>query len=587
MNNLGQLLIYLEQDMQATNRDDLGMGLANPGIRPLNPKTITEEFVENIAKRLGLDLRKVVMNELRLGVMEELGSMATYTTQSLTSEKLHKAVYAAYSKLMSTPNLYSGDEPNRDKNNDFAHVLTGQQLAPYHYNTKGFNEPIATVTQQEVLSLREVYFPVVINEGKKFFDFNEFKKIINWEDQQYYLAHRVPKEAYLGQGSSRETYMLSNNKVLKFAYNKFGLRQNQAELDVFTNPKTKDLVTRIFDYDTNFERPRWLVSELVKELTSDRDFEILTGIPFEEFNAVCWQQESLGRVLNRYKDNSFLKKIVSFITDVGIYASELTYIGHWGKTADGRLVVLDYGIAVEGGNEELRRRINNNGKQTVEESARLPKGLREAYGSFLLEKKFLDLQRFKNLQSAGDAVHFSKEEVQELYLKRHGTFLNSGSARRVYLVDNKSVLKWAKGARGLAQNETEVDVFTNPKTKPVVAKIYDYDPKFQWLVSEIVRPITDYNEFQKLTGLDFEQDVADLFYVTKFPDRLGGREEFAKHPRRIHNKFFQSILYLMEDTGLLNGDLRTIEHWGKTADGRVVLLDYGLSREVYQLHYNG
>lgn len=47
----------------------------------------------------------------------------------------------------------------------------------------------------------------------------------------------------------------------------------------------------------------------------------------------------------------------------------------------------------------------------------------------------------------------------------------------------------------------------------------------------------------------------------------------------------KAVQTLMEQTGAINGDLTAPSHWGKTADGRIVCLDYGLSDQVYKDYY--
>lgn len=56
------------------------------------------------------------------------------------------------------------------------------------------------------------------------------------------------------------------------------------------------------------------------------------------------------------------------------------------------------------------------------------------------------------------------------------------------MLRSKRVLKIALNKQGIAQNEAEINIFTNPITKPIVAKVYDYDPNFLWIISELVRP---------------------------------------------------------------------------------------------------
>ena len=41
-------------------------------------------------------------------------------------------------------------------------------------------------------------------------------------------------------------------------------------------------------------------------------------------------------------------------------------------------------------------------------------------------------------------------------------------------------------------------------------------------------------------------------------------------------------MFLILKLGLLEGDLAVLEHWGMTADGRIVCLDYGLTQDIYK-----
>jgi len=49
----------------------------------------------------------------------------------------------------------------------------------------------------------------------------------------------------------------------------------------------------------------------------------------------------------------------------------------------------------------------------------------------------------------------------------------------------------------------------------------------------------------------------------------------------LFKKYREAIEHARKKYGLSEGDAGKIEHWGKTPDGRVVLLDYGLNDEIY------
>lgn len=210
--------------------------------------------------------------------------------------------------------------------------------------------------------------------------------------------------------------------------------------------------------------------------------------------------------------------------------------------------------------------------------------LREAIRLTIAERappKNFDLRVFKGLDSA---------EAMHEYAGKHLVKLGSGSSRTVYLFSSRFVLKVANVkvrsydmpvAAGMAQNRAEVDVYTNPATKNIVAKVYDFDPEFRWLVSELVRPIESKQEFEALTGtgwrefknlIDYDQGDWQLYASeNQVPD-------FARAVKRA-----------MSSNQLHQGDLSCggcWEHFGKTSSGRVVLLDYGATEDVMNVWYS-
>lgn len=108
-----------------------------------------------------------------------------------------------------------------------------------------------------------------------------------------------------------------------------------------------------------------------------------------------------------------------------------------------------------------------------------------------------DINIFKSLRSAYEAAEYADERLEEL---------GTGSSRKVFLLSSGKVLKIAYGKQnaGKAQNQEEVNVFTNPKSRPVVAKVFDYDPSFRWIISELVKPLGDGDYVASRFGVDNE-----------------------------------------------------------------------------------
>ena len=61
----------------------------------------------------------------------------------------------------------------------------------------------------------------------------------------------------------------------------------------------------------------------------------------------------------------------------------------------------------------------------------------------------------------------------------------------------------------------------------------------------------------------------------------------AEFDKMIESPFLGSVLHGLKSTksNLVTADLTLIDHWGKTPDQRVVLLDYGYTEDVYAAHY--
>ena len=273
--------------------------------------------------------------------------------------------------------------------------------------------------------------------------------------------------------------------------------------------------------------------------------------------------------------------------------------------------------------------------------------------------KHFDIREFRKLFSEKQAYEYAMARLQ---------FLGKGSSRAVFLYDSGKVLKIAYGMRsaGKAQNKAEVDVFSNPLAKPVVAKVFDYDRDFHWIISELVKPLdtgrgqyarsrlgfpSDYNisfllRELELASKDSTKSIENIIhsgfrehYVEwdkyiwfhGFP-RPEGHEGVALRPKitQIENaerddepvdpELFQTVIRACKRelkkretkmahamakidmsttvtflTGLLEMK-RTMglelddimmrdEHLGMTADGRVVVLDYGFTEEIGVKHY--
>lgn len=268
------------------------------------------------------------------------------------------------------------------------------------------------------------------------------------------------------------------------------------------------------------------------------------------------------------------------------------------------------------------------------------------------DKRF-DLNFFKSLKSAYQAVVYAEERLEAL---------GAGSSRMVFLLSSGKVLKIAHGKQnaGKAQNQEEVSVFTNPKSRPVVAKVFDYDPNFRWIISELVKPLENSDYVASRFGIsgetlaevlsnaldgveDWKSEVKRSMYrdmvnpgyridsrwyndlpvprknksqmmsiiwnakeddngklilppkvVKAMENELALREkEFASEWNKLEanvgrlDEFIGGVKEMQDTIGFSISDIiGRNEHLGVTSDDRLVILDYGYSKEVGRKFYN-
>lgn len=170
--------------------------------------------------------------------------------------------------------------------------------------------------------------------------------------------------------------------------------------------------------------------------------------------------------------------------------------------------------------------------------------------------------------------------ARKKYAERNLKHLSSGSARLVYLTPNKTILKLAKNDKGIAQNKAEA----NPKMKSkYLNEIISCAKNFSWCETHYLEKITE-KQFEQITKLKFDDFGDSLRYGLK---GVSGNSE-AEKPENFEKVSKSDIYKELKDIGekfkLLPGDLARISSWG-TKDGRPVLIDAGLTRDIFDEYY--
>lgn len=212
-------------------------------------------------------------------------------------------------------------------------------------------------------------------------------------------------------------------------------------------------------------------------------------------------------------------------------------------------------------------------------------------------KKF-DLNFFKSLPerfhlmdvstASGMMIRYASDYLDRL---DPTTGEDISSSRAVFTLSSKKVLKIAKNTKGLAQNEAERSISEKSSSDSPIARVYESDPRGYWIVSDLVRPLKrgEETEFMSRTGVDWDEFVSDLSSTIKSGARAAGsklREDAPEFTRSVYELADKPFSGGGNRQNRLNfGDLARIDHWGVTSGGRVVLLDYGFTEEVYEKEY--
>jgi len=212
--------------------------------------------------------------------------------------------------------------------------------------------------------------PRIAKDVPASFDINEFKKINKQEQRLKYLQET---SMYIGAGSSRIVFGISPKKVIKLAggsgieqplYSKEvkikdigrGINQNKVENDVWkqSSETMRMILPKVYEIGPTELQPLWLMSELVRPLGSDNELRSMLGVDqmgYADFMNGISDIDSddfkafYGRVDEKHKP--IIDALVEMIKKFDLYSKDLTSIEQWGKSSDGRLVLLDSGITIK------------------------------------------------------------------------------------------------------------------------------------------------------------------------------------------------------------------------------------------------
>ena len=181
------------------------------------------------------------------------------------------------------------------------------------------------------------------------------------------------------------------------------------------------------------------------------------------------------------------------------------------------------------------------------------------------------LKNLENLQT-----YAARKKYAEANLKH----LSSGSARIVYLTPDKTVVKLAKNDKGIAQNKAE----TNPEMKSkFLNEVIKHAKNDSWMETHYLDKITG-AQFEEMTGIPFSDFDEAIRFGLKNVSENTGLTKPKNFDKVEKSEIYKEVKRIGEQFKLMPGDLARISSWG-TKDGRPVLIDAGLTAEVFADFY--
>ena len=199
-----------------------------------------------------------------------------------------------------------------------------------------------------------------------------------------------------------------------------------------------------------------------------------------------------------------------------------------------------------------------------------------------------DFDEFRKCGSFAERVRYCEARLQRIA---------SGSSRIVYQVDNEKVLKLAKNQKGIAQNQVEYRLGTEPYYT-CFAEIYEYDEQGLWIEMEFCKKAKK-SDFKAIYGVPFEvlccmiYDQANNFRnvgwkINPFSDYENIVQKVWEGEENDLQMLFMSIQEYIGGEMLSGvGDLCRPSSWGINSEGYFTLIDYGLDDDVAKKYYGG
>lgn len=188
-----------------------------------------------------------------------------------------------------------------------------------------------------------------------------------------------------------------------------------------------------------------------------------------------------------------------------------------------------------------------------------------------------DVEEFKKLKSFAKRIKYCEDNL---------TRISSGSSRIVYKIDETKVLKLARNQKGVAQNDAEINFSNDYMWDGITAEIFNHDENGLWVEMELARKVTP-TIWMSIVGMPLN----DMMDCVRFVESQKGSYSRNIPPmldEAYENEFTSRILDLIGNYDIPSGDFGKYSTYGvvnRKGEDDIVIIDYGLTTDVYNTHY--
>jgi hypothetical protein len=395
----------------------------------------------------------------------------------------------------------------------------------------------------------------------------EFKRLKTILQMREYARENFE---FIDDGSSREAYELPDGNVLKLAKTDAGRSQNGLEYRVGAK-NDNPILAKIYEADFSSKQHfSWVVMERCYEI-DESDFFKMYKVNLFNLSTMARRISSGLKFVSSTATKEFIKNFKDLILKHKYLSpGDFEGIHQWGKTKDGRIVLVDYGLSnkIYSKHYTLNEGNPNDGFRVKPQQVIPERSKQESLNLF---------QEFKGIKSPFTMYNFAEENFK---------YISEGSSRKIHKIANDRVLKLAISEAGNSQNGLEYRI-GGKNNSPILANIYDVDMNsaehFSWIVMEYCSPITK-DIFARKTGMKIEkmESVCEHIILNR-----GKVYDITKKYPRYNAEFLVSLKNLLTKHPYLEtGDFEEIHQWGYSKRrNKIVLIDFGLSREIYNTYY--